>query len=65
MKKLQVQEGLQKIAQGEPSVPPGDGATVVQQRKEKERKDKMERLFEEEILLPPSKVAQTKPPSVN
>ncbi len=54
MQKLHVQENLQKIQQHEPGViadHPGAPATVLQERKEKQKQEKMHKLFEEEVLI--------------
>lgn len=56
MKKLQVQEGLQKIKEGATEAAKGNFAdegtsTVLQERREKQRKEKMLKMFEEEVIV--------------
>ena len=46
MKKLLVQEGMNKIKQGGGTQP----SSVVQERKEKQKKEKMLKMFEEEVI---------------
>ena len=55
MKRLQLQENLQKIQQAEPggvmADHPGAPATVLQERKEKQKQQKMLQMFEEEVIV--------------
>jgi hypothetical protein len=54
MRKLQVQENLEKIKNAEPGVladHPGAPVTVLQERKEKQKQDKMLKMFEDEVLV--------------
>jgi hypothetical protein len=54
MRKLHLQENLQKITHAEPGVladHPGAPVTVLQERKEKQKQDKMLKLFEQEVIL--------------
>lgn len=62
MKRLHVQENLQKIQQAEGSAVvadhPGAPVTVLQERKEKQKQDKMLKLFEEEVIVVDKKGAR-------
>jgi len=61
MKRLQVKEGMIKIKEtrkGEEHV-----SSVMQERKEKQRKEKMLKMFEEEVIVKTTKLPSSRGPS--